>query len=447
MVDDQPVSVDGQIDILKQQLDELENHASSQDLLARLAVAYPYHPARIARGLFVTLAAVTFFAMAVSLALPFAGPGAAELAAELERAMPLPVPLLLGVLSGCMAVAWFGASQAALSVARECPMMPWEAEARRKLLARIKALESERSELASFRRTPMAPQPRTIGTEGVDPQRLRGGTPRPSPGRGTPVSSYGGTELRRPAPNPAARVPQYEPPAAGRGTPLGSPLRSGGTPIGAAPRSPSRNATRPGLRSGRFAGTLPPSGLAETPSYAAPDGGTPSPARGNYLDEIEDVSGDEVSYLIDVAPQAAAPRGNDRYLPEFGDLPEPWLADAVERAVALSRGYPVQAHVEFNVEEELPFTLVLERTTPAMAIRLMVSYTDFLCKIATPPRGRIVLRAVAHLDRSFYRSVLTALEPHFPNTVEVIQRGAVVDITFLEPDSGWRRYPEIPTVL
>jgi hypothetical protein len=131
--------------------------------------------------------------------------------------------------------------------------------------------------------------------------------------------------------------------------------------------------------------------------------------------------------------------------PQWGPIDEPWLQDALRKAEGLTRRYPVQAYLEYSVEPDLPFTLVLERATPAMAVRAMVDFVGFLASIAPPRRARIELRSVVHLDRSFYRSVMSAMEPYFPDSVDIRQQGYRVEITFLEPDRNWARYPILPT--
>ena len=131
-------------------------------------------------------------------------------------------------------------------------------------------------------------------------------------------------------------------------------------------------------------------------------------------------------------------------IPHWGRVDEPWLEDAIQKAETLAEGFPIQAHLEFSNEPGLPFTLVLQRATPAMAVRAMVSYVEFLASISTPPRARVVLRSVPHLDRSFHRNVQAALEPYFPGTAEVTAGSGRVDITFVQPDADWSEYPDLP---
>ena len=167
----------------------------------------------------------------------------------------------------------------------------------------------------------------------------------------------------------------------------------------------------------------------------------------SYSTPDDEISG--VVYIDEAAPYAAEDEGFEQrystHLPVFAVDGEPFLQDAIEKAEILASGYPVQAYLEFSVEPGLPFVLVLERATPALAVRSMVEYVEFLASIATPPRGRIVMRSIAHLDRSFHRNVLAALEPYFGDGVDVEQRSDVVEIVFAESDPNWNRFPEIPT--
>lgn len=132
------------------------------------------------------------------------------------------------------------------------------------------------------------------------------------------------------------------------------------------------------------------------------------------------------------------------HFPQWGQVEEPWLEDAIQKAEILATGFPVQARMQFSPEEGLPFALVLERATPAMAVRAMVSYVEFLASVPTPQRARIVLRSVPHLDRSFHRNVEAALEPYFPDKAGVARQSDHIDITFSEPDACWNEFPFLP---
>ena len=159
----------------------------------------------------------------------------------------------------------------------------------------------------------------------------------------------------------------------------------------------------------------------------------------------------DVGDIVDtVAPNAlvdedaSKPQPRERGLPHWGRIDEMWLEEAIEKAENMVMGFPEQARLEFSKEEDLPFTLVIERATPAMAVRAMVSYVEFLASIYTPKNARIELVKVAHLDRSFHRNVDAALQPYFAGKVRVENNPGRVDIVFADPDPGWEAYPVLP---
>ena len=130
--------------------------------------------------------------------------------------------------------------------------------------------------------------------------------------------------------------------------------------------------------------------------------------------------------------------------PRWGRIEDPWLEATLSKAEALADKFPVQAHVEYSQEAHLPFTLVIARATPAIAMRAMNSYVEFLASIETPPRGRIELKSSANLDRSFHRNVETALEPYFGEHLEVEAEPGRVEIIFHRPDPSWQDFPILP---
>ncbi|MBN2798966.1 MAG: hypothetical protein JXX28_07440 [Deltaproteobacteria bacterium] len=127
----------------------------------------------------------------------------------------------------------------------------------------------------------------------------------------------------------------------------------------------------------------------------------------------------------------------------WGQVDEPWLEDALEKGELLAQTLPVQAEILFSQEDHLPFTLVLKRVTPAMAVRFLSQYVEFLASISTPPRARVMMHS-GTLDPSFHRNVKASLDPYFPGLVEVKASGNAVDILFRKPDDGWRDHPRLP---
>jgi hypothetical protein len=182
------------------------------------------------------------------------------------------------------------------------------------------------------------------------------------------------------------------------------------------------------------------------PAVAKPTQPTPSGAATQPLPSLEHVGTLSVEDVRDEdeLPTATARETELRRPPEWGPIDEEWLQEAVTRADALVRSFPQQVYITYSAEPHLPFTLVVSRATPAVAVRSMVSFVAFLASIATPPRARIELIGVAHLDRTFHKNVEAALEPHFSGNVEVEPNPGRVDIRFNEPDPQWGAYPTLP---
>ncbi len=276
--------------------------------------------------------------------------------------------------------------------------------------------------------------------------------------RATPYGSAGRVRV----PNGPGRQPG----------PLGRNTR-GGTPLGAAPRATTSRArlaaplSFPGTPKGSESrdaapargmfGTPPP--LSRSTEPAAPTTPPVMSYGGPPLDEVmvmEEESEEDLPTVSAARPTAAAPTAPtstpsggpadlQRRVPTWGPIEDPWLREALAKAEALVGSYPAQAYLEFSQEPHLPFTLVIARATPAMAVRAMVNFVEFLASIYTPPRARIELVNVAHLDRSFDQNVQAALEPYFGANVEVEADPGRVDILFTDPDPGWGTYPTLPT--
>ena len=216
-----------------------------------------------------------------------------------------------------------------------------------------------------------------------------------------------------------------------RSTPYGSAGR-----IRPGPVSQSRNAPPADPR------VRPPIGFPGTPESADDRAGAPRPSPSNILDEVLVLEEeDEDTHTVAGGPLEQV---SNRRIPSWGPVPDQWLTDALSRSEDLVRSFPVQAYLEFSQEPHLPFTLVIARATPAMAVRAMVNFVEFLAGIYTPPRARIELVNVAHLDRSFHKNVEAALEPYFGSNVEIEPNPGRVDILFTDPDPGWGNYPLLP---
>lgn len=240
----------------------------------------------------------------------------------------------------------------------------------------------------------------------------------------------------RAATSRAPSAPPTRAPAGGGGGRLAPPLGFPGTPQPAQQRSAS---------SGPNLFGTPPSS-SRTPADAGPglSYGTPSSSGGGGRSLLGAARSSGARPPNEERPANPSPADFAPRTPSFGAIDEPWLRETVEKSQALAQSFPVHAHLEFSQEPNLPFTLVIARATPAMAVRAMISYVEFLASIYTPPRARIELVNVAHLDRSFHRNVEAALEPYFGDNVEVEHNPGRVDITFTDPDPSWGAYPMLP---
>jgi hypothetical protein len=388
---------------------------SSAVLHARLAAAHPMHITRLARGAFLGMTALAGALIPATLLAPFLSPEAALILRDLDASLPIPSPMLAVVLTLCFAIAWVTAGQAALAVAYDCPLMPNEQKEYDKLRNQLDLFDGGASLVAELPASapPALYMPQASLGRATPASVLSSGRPNPFT---TPAPTPGGTLQYQAAPDPFVPIGQRRaptPPAVSRSaTP--APLKAATTPPAV------------GRSAGGLTYTLPEADAAVTDVPAPPPAGPRRPIGGYVLGPGLD--GDATSYKP----------------PRWGQINEPWLLDAIRKSEDLGRRYPVQAFIEYSAEPDLPFTLVLERATPAMAVRAMVEFVGFLASIATPKRARIELRNVVHLDRSFYRSVMSAMEPYFPDTVDIRQSGYRVEITFLEPERCWSRVPLLP---
>lgn len=289
-------------------------------------------------------------------------------------------------------------------------------------------------------------------------------TPYGSAGRIRPPPLSGGAS-RGPAPRaPITTPPELEPArppvsATRAGTPLGEAPRAGtsirtlppasdarGTPAGAG------HAVRSALPGGMF-GTPPPISRQASPPAAVGSRAVPGAEPKKDVEEVTVMEEEDELPTVTGAtrpnprtPPPSAPPPLQRPFPRFGPINEPWLGEAIEKAEKLQRAFPIQAHLEFSQEPHLPFTLVIARATPAMAVRAMVNFVEFLAQISTPPRARIELVNIPHLDRSFHKNVEAALEPYFQGNVEVEPNPGRVDILFTDPDPQWGNWSTLPVL-
>jgi hypothetical protein len=297
-----------------------------------------------------------------------------------------------------------------------------------------------------------------------------------------PTASPGGAPARAPQANPFATSPNETPPGApvsefggaaagpASGGSMLSRARSGAlktTPAGAAGRlMPMLNmpvptpaepvtanpfaAAAPEPAEELLAGTFGEGSTGKSP-FKAPTAGLSHEEGGDDgLPNIVEHSGG-----YSASPQAtrrppsvfgAPTASKGAEIPTWGVIDDPWLEEAIERAEGLTEDLPAQAHLDFSQEDHLPFALVIHGATPAVAVRAMVSYIEFLSTIPTPQKGRIELKTNSNLDRSFHRNVEAALEPYYDDKFLVDIEPGRVEITFSEPDPQWDDHPMLPMV-
>jgi len=414
-----PTVDDASVESIQTKIREIQQPPSAV-LRARLAADRPMHIARVAAMIFLLATILTALLVPVVLVAPLISVEAALILRDLDGSLPLPAPLLVLLLALCFGVAWVTAGQAMLAVAYDCPLLPDEQRAYDKLQQQLELYVGSDSYVSD------------IPESGPPPIHMPGASlraPTPAPGQGatlgrgklqTPVPTPGGTLQYQSAPDPFLAF------QSSRGTPAPGGRSATPRPVRAATPRPTAD-RGPKLTYGNLGS---PDAPTDVPPEASGDPRSGGYVVGPGLDE-------------DLYHEGAGATASWR-APRWGHIDEPWLLDAVRKSEDLSRRYPVQAFLEYSVEADLPFTLVLERATPAMAVRAMVEFVGFLASIATPKRARIELRSVVHLDRSFYRSVMSAMEPYFPDTVDIRQNGFRVEITFLEPERCWNRMPILP---
>ena len=257
------------------------------------------------------------------------------------------------------------------------------------------------------------------------------------------------------SPAPAPTAPFTPPPAGTSGPPaaatglLGRARSVGGTPR-PAPNRPSFPPMSPSTPPGPspFAGLGrpgAPSGDPLKPRIGDAQGQVPRPAPRLpvAVDDLSEALGahaDRDTTVDDERPVSTRARS----LPIRPVASEGWLIDVVERSRALASLLPPQIRLEYNQEEGVPFTLVMSRATPAMAVRAMMQFADFLAGIPTPPGTCVELSGVGNLDRTFASAVSTALDRHFPSGYLVESEPGRISVLFDTPDPAWEGVAEVP---
>lgn len=422
-----PAELKRQLAQAEQELETVDSGGNNAVVFERLRQRHPNHPLFWLQTLF-SLGFV--FGLLASLGMMAATFWDRVYILELQRVQGLigisPIALGFGVAGACF-VAWAINYVILLLLARGEEPLELEAKERQRItqdIARIRAA-MQLHERAEESGTPLGALPRGGTPIGAPPLSLLGSaTPPPIPG------------MRSTTPAPVSR-----PSAGSLLESLGAKGR-GATPLGAAPRG----------------------GAAPTPSSPIGSGNMAygSPASGGFADFGDD---DEMASLVSLPPSKPtylSGAGDDvrpevvglgvgfnkptaTVFPTWGPIEDPWLIEQIQASYVLAQDLPLQAAVAFNAASNLPFTLVLERASPAIAMRATMAYAEFLARIATPVRARVDLAAVPHLSGNFSRNVMSALSPHFGEKFELERRGDRIEISFAEADAGWNNYPTLPT--
>lgn len=109
-------------------------------------------------------------------------------------------------------------------------------------------------------------------------------------------------------------------------------------------------------------------------------------------------------------------------------------AYAAAKRLRFGRG----ASLQLDRQEGVPFTLVLDRTTPEQARRALETYAGFLASIPRPPRARVQLKDVEPGAVPWNRQVQGAMKPFFPlGAFQVVSQISWVDVVFDRPDPAW----------
>lgn len=470
-----PEDVDRLLVEARAKLQAFEDSVDRKRLLKRLKTQSPTHPILLFRALFLFLAWLCGSAALVVLLIPVFSTDLARVLARIEAAVPTPqgvpgMPALLGLVAGCMLIAWLASTLAAYAMGRDAQMLPWEQKQHQKLVNEVTRLTTQKAVMERIRGTPVGPRARMFTPV---PQTLRPTGPshsdtpaRPSVlgARATPIPAEGRDRVLAPAGESrllsqaravgGASRPAPQAPSSGNGVDTASlrpsrmsaPVGFPGTPDpGDRGRAPQQH----------IFGTPPAAGRSL--SYAAAEEVAP-PAGAGLLRRHRPVSLEPTSARdlnpaqrsSYVSPSAEPPPTRQhvprasRAFPRWAPIEDPWLEDAISKAEMMAVGLPEQAHLQFSQETHLPFTLILARATPAISMRAVLSYVEFLASIATPPRARIEMANVPQLDPEFHRNVAAALEPYFGDRVDVEPEIGRIEIIFKEPDASWQDYPVLP---
>lgn len=305
-----PEEVAGQLENARARLKEFEDISDSDLLMSRLRTSAPFHPALLARSVFLGLALVGVVCSLGVASLPFVlGPEQVpEALARIDKSMGLPLPVVFGIFALCLGVAYVGATQAALQIARDCPLLEREQRDHERLLNEVKRLSSQKAIMDRVRGTPMGARPRSATPGGSGPRSATPLGPPSRMGATNSMPSYG-------APTRAGTqnsIPSY----------LAQPTRPGSmnsqassAPMTAPTRAGSMNSMPSYLMNPAPAAqpapplTMPTSTLQKgTPLGAAPRAGTPVGKLGGQRPMPQSLSPDRIKTLSDEEDREPPPQ-------------------------------------------------------------------------------------------------------------------------------------------
>lgn len=439
--------VDEQLASTHRQLDALNGDVPRTIALTRLKNQTPFHPVLLLRIVALAAAGLCLVAALLAFLVPYMGalidPSLPATVRRIELAMggtPLPIAIAGG--GALLLISWFAIDQAAVSIGRACHLSPAEKREESRLTSELTRLNRQRDMIQRANRPSIGgvqytvPQPDTAppsqyGAPDAAPSYLAPPSMPPQMGQvaartNTPVparTNDGYARFRTPATNGREVVPIAKP-----------------TVISLQPTDRRRNE---------------PSVIeAATDQFASHDAYKAADAEPSYVIEDTDDAMTASTHRADMADIAYVTDSQSSHggferrrssdVPALARVSEDWLQDAIQKATFLAESFPIQARLEFSQDQHVPFTLVLERATPAMAVRAMMAFVEFLSTIARPRHARIELASVAHLDRTFHRNVRAACSPYFPDGVEIANEPGRIGLTFRNPDARWDRYPVLP---
>lgn len=142
----------------RSRLEHFERSTTARELMARLRASSPMHPFLLSRAL-ALLGTVACGGGAVGVLLvPLASRDLAVRLGALDQASGIPLPLALALLAGCALATFIAAQLAALSAARNAPLLPHEARIHSRLVSDLRQIEAQRAVKERMTPGPAAPR-------------------------------------------------------------------------------------------------------------------------------------------------------------------------------------------------------------------------------------------------------------------------------------------------